>query len=142
MSRAEKGFSLGTSLVVASTLILGGCCTFTPRTATGAGTRALTKKDLKCDIQMVYVTRDGHTIPKVVEVIKDVQIVIWVADADELHIDFGAHNPFPKVVDCEGRFCGLIIPPNGAAGTYDYTGYVKTGATQTPLDPQLEVVKK
>jgi hypothetical protein len=142
LSHAAKRFLIR-SLVAACTLPFWGCCTFTPRTATGAGVQTLAKKDLKCDIQMVYVTRDGHTFPKEVEVIKDVQIVIWVADGDELHIEWVAENPFPEPMKCNGRFCGLIVPPNGNIGQkYEYKGWVRTGSDQKDLDPKLEVVKK
>ena len=100
----------------------------------------MSKAMLKCDVQIIAVLANGTTIPKVVKVKKDVQIVIWVADADELKIDFVTANPFPRKVECEGRFCGLILPPNGKYGSYQYKGTVKTKGVTHDIDPEVEIV--
>jgi hypothetical protein len=117
------------------------CCTSNvARTPAGKGSSPLSKAVLKCDVQIVAVLANGTTVPKVVKVKKGVQIVIWVADADELQIDFVNANPFPKKVECEKRFCGLILPPNGAYGSYQYRGTVKTNGVTHDLDPDVEIV--
>ena len=142
-AREQSGFSRWLALLAIWTLtpILAGCCSQTAsRTPSGAGESPLSKCVLRHDVQIVVVDANGHTSPKTVKVSQGVQIVIWAADADELHLTF-AKNPFPKAVDCEGRFCGLLTPANGPYGTYPYTGYLVTKGVRHELDPQLEVVK-
>ena len=121
---------------------LGGCCSHRGvlRTSTGAGQEPLSKCVLRDDVQIVVVDANGHTLPKTVQVRRGIQVVIWVADADELHLTF-ARNPFPRAVPCEGRFCGLLTPPNGPYDRYEYTGYIVTKGVRHDLDPHLEVVK-
>lgn len=132
-------------LISAWSLTAAGCCTYGARSPSGAaapGTR-LSKSDLKCDVQIVAVLFDGTTIPPLVKVRKNVQIVLWVADADSLLVTFDpADNPFPQPkIPCEGRFCGLLTPPNGSYDhSYKYSVTVTTGQTTKKVDPHLEVV--
>ena len=135
-------------LLCASLVTLGGCCSIGGAARRGPGGGAaegagpLGKSALKCDVQMVVVLANGTTVPDRIAVRKDIQIVVWVADARKLDIAF-AENPFPNPVRCEGgRFCASLLPANGSyKKDYKYTVTVvdARGVSHTN-DPHLEVV--
>jgi hypothetical protein len=133
-----------TSLAVAAAGILasGACCSGTGlRTVTGASqAHDLSKKCLIEDVQVIVVMADGKTVPKDARAKKGVQVVVWVADADKLDLQF-VSNPFPNAVTCAGRFCYSIQPPNAPAGFYDYTGTITlSGGGTKPIDPRIEIM--
>lgn len=118
------------------------CCTNTGiRTAAG-GSQAgdLSKGCLLDDVQLIVITADGKTWPKQAKVRKGIQVVVWVADADALDIQWTSQNPFPVPPQCAGRFCYSIQPPNGTIGPYDYKGTITRGATSTVIDPRIEIM--
>ena len=132
-------------LISTWSLTAAGCCTFVARSASGAARpgASLSKANLMCDVQVVAVLSDGTTIPELVKARKNVQIVLWVADADSLLVSFDPNdNPFPTPsIPCQGRFCGLLIPPNGNYNhSYKYSVTVTTGQSTKKVDPHLEVV--
>jgi hypothetical protein len=119
---------------------LSCCLTGAARTAGGRGAVALNKATLKCDVQIVAVLTDGTTIPETVKLRRGVQIVIWAADADKLEVEFpGGANPFGQPVPCQGRFCGTLVTPNGAPGSYKYTVKVTTNGVVQQKDPHAEI---
>jgi hypothetical protein len=137
--RRARLAALGAAIVA-----IGGCCSGmavrNPGGAARAGDPPLSKKCLLEDVQIIAITANGKTIPKDARARKGVQVVIWVADADTLDIQF-PNNPFPNSVRCSGRFCYSIEPPNGAAGFYDYTGTItRSGGSAMPIDPRIEIM--
>ncbi len=135
----------GLAALAAAIVAVGGCCSGATaiRTAGGAtrpGDPPLSKKCLLEDVQIIAITANGKTIPKDARARKGVQVIIWVADADTLDIQF-PKNPFPNAVKCSGRFCYSIEPPNAAAGFYDYTGTItRSGGPPVPIDPRIEIM--
>ena len=126
-------------ILAASLLLAGACCTPGTRGPTGASTGAPLGKNLRCDVQVIYITADGKTYPKLAQIFPH-QVVVWVADADALTIQWKAENPFPKLPQASGRFVYSIDMPTGKAGTYDYSGEIVRGGKHIVIDPRIEIM--
>lgn len=106
-----------------------------------AGTPPPQGNPAKEKVKVVVINPDGTADPDPVKLKKNVDIVVWVAEGGNLHIEFVGENPFSKDIPCEGSFCGLLLPPSGAEKSYPYRATITKGGTTRTADPQLEVVK-
>ncbi|MGH9369437.1 MAG: hypothetical protein ACRD3M_17420 [Thermoanaerobaculia bacterium] len=125
------------SLVPILALVLAGCAKAPPP---GGASLDPEIERVKDHVKRVVIDANGTAHPDPVQVKQNVEIVVWVARKGELKIEFPNGNPFSQPMACAGRFCGLLLPPNGAPGPYDYTASVTDGGTTQTADPKLEVV--
>ncbi len=137
-NRSRRFWELG--LLAAAALLAGACCTPGTRAPSGASAGSpLGKKELRCDVQIIYITADGKTYPKLARIYPN-QVVVWVADADALTIQWKAENPFPKLPQASGRFVYSIDMPTGKPGEYEYNGEIVRGGKHIIIDPRIEIM--
>ena len=134
--------------LAAAILALGACCSAGSgaRALGGAarpGDAALGKGALLCDVRVIALTADKNAHPDPQRVRRGIQVVVWVADTDNLTVTFPGENPFAQQPTCGGRFCYSIVTPSADAAIkqYDYqVTLARNGGKPVILDPRIEIM--